>query len=137
MTQRDYLDYCEKDRKRRNDFNQQLPELTLEKYAGLFGRIDNIPLCQIGFVVNTNKLIHVANLRVELILKMMLELVTKEWSLFLLWVSILWVLNRVWGILFKSMGYLLMKNGDLCDYHKLTFTVKSATATINGKKLIY
>lgn len=99
MTQRDYLDYCEKDRKRRNDFSQQLPELTLEKYAGLFGRIDNIPLCQIGFVVNTNKLIHVANLRVELILKMMLELVTKEWSLFLLWVSILWVLNRVWGIL--------------------------------------
>ncbi|ECP9857633.1 sel1 repeat family protein, partial [Salmonella enterica] len=39
------------------------------------------------------------------------------------------------GDSFKSMGYLLMKNGDLCDYHKLTFTVKSATATINGKKV--
>lgn len=66
---------------------------------------------------------------------MMLELATKEWSLFLLWASILWGTEQGMGILFKSMGYLLMKNGDLCDYHKLTFTVKSATATINGKKV--
>lgn len=136
MTQRDYLDYCEKDRKRRNDFSQQLPELTLEKYAGLFGRIDNIPLCQIGFVVNTNKLIHVANLRVELILKNDAGVSDERMVAFPPLGLNTWVLNRVWGF-FKSMGYLLMKNGDLCDYHKLTFTVKSATATINGKKLIY
>ncbi len=135
MTQRDYLDYCEKDRKRRNDFSQQLPELTLEKYAGLFGRIDNIPLCQIGFVVNTNKLIHVANLRVELILKNDAGVSDERMVAFPpLGLNTLGA-EQGMGDSFKSMGYLLMKNGDLCDYHKLTFTVKSATATINGKKV--
>ncbi|EBC3975582.1 sel1 repeat family protein, partial [Salmonella enterica] len=135
MTQRDYLDYCEKDRKSRNDFSQQLPELTLEKYAGLFGRIDNIPLCQIGFVVNTKKLIHVANLHVELILKNDAGVSDERVVAFPpLGLNTLGT-EQGMGDSFKSMGYLLMKNGDLCDYHKLTFTVKSATATINGKKV--
>ncbi|HBZ5838333.1 TPA: sel1 repeat family protein, partial [Salmonella enterica subsp. enterica serovar 4,[5],12:i:-] len=114
---------------------QQLPELTLEKYAGLFGRIDNIPLCQIGFVVNTNKLIHVANLRVELILKNDAGVSDERMVAFPpLGLNTLGA-EQGMGDSFKSMGYLLMKNGDLCDYHKLTFTVKSATATINGKKV--
>ncbi|HIC4076135.1 TPA: tetratricopeptide repeat protein, partial [Salmonella enterica] len=93
------------------------------------------PLCQIGFVVNTNKLIHVANLRVELILKNDAGVSDERMVAFPpLGLNTLGA-EQGMGDSFKSMGYLLMKNGDLCDYHKLTFTVKSATATINGKKV--
>lgn len=135
LKKEDYLSRCEKDSQARKNAGNSLPELTL-KHDGTPMRGKDAPrICWVNFIITTDKVRDMANLRLTLEFKNS-EGVSAEQLVAVppLGLNTLGIdINNARADVLQQNIELPMYTRDFCRYNDLDVTAKSVTATINGK----
>ena len=128
-----FLETCEKDKQARENAGSELPALTLQHYGTFQGGKNKGYACQLHFVVDTNKISEIANLRVALNVKNSDGAVLKQTVGFNPFgmTTLNLNLNGYEYSSFRSSALQTLQQPEFCS--RLTFDITAATATINGK----
>lgn len=133
----EYLNRCNQDQKTREIQGDILPYITLKHYGTYgFNANEKPKLCDVSIEINADKISGITNLQLTLELKAS-EGVSKEYTLSVPPFS----LNTLGVDMYNNSSHIRksyidipMYNRNLCDFHDLTYSVKSATAILNGKQ---
>ncbi|OBU11258.1 SEL1-like repeat protein [Morganella psychrotolerans] len=140
LTRTKYIQLCESDKKRRNEFSSDLPKLTIKRISTFSGNSDSGVECELYFGVESNNRIPVENLRVGL------KITTKDRDSEGLF-------EQIQVVAFKPFGFNSLYEHDSdgkkieyegsrlvpiydkkgCDYSMSQFNIESASALVNGK----
>ncbi|KAA9001973.1 sel1 repeat family protein [Affinibrenneria salicis] len=132
----DFVRACRQDERERKKTGAELPVLTLRHESNFIGDETDPYECKIHFVVATNKLGEVANLRVVVELKNDAG-TTSEQTLAFPTIGLTTLDGGMNGQTFGSLQESLllpMRQSDFCQFSELAYRVKAATATINGQE---
>lgn len=128
-----FMATCEKDKQARENVSSELPLLTLQHYGTFPGGKHRGYACQLHFVVDTNKITEISNLRVVLNIKNRDGAVSTQTVGFEPFGmnTLNRNLNGYEYSSFRSSTLQTLQQPEFCS--RLTFDITAATATINKK----
>lgn len=131
-----YTAHCVNDKRGREENRQTLPALVLKNQSTFLGGNGGALKCENHFIVDTNKLAEVANLRVVVTLKNR-EGASGQFTLAFAPFGMNTMNETLYGreySSFRSAELVPQKTKDFCQPGDVTFQIDSATARINGQE---
>ncbi|MBG6247457.1 MULTISPECIES: hypothetical protein [Symbiopectobacterium] len=135
-TKASYTAHCVNDKREREENRQTLPALVLKNESTFLSGNGGALKCENHFIVDTNKLAEVANLRVVVTLKNS-EGASGQYTLAFAPFGMNTMNESLHGreySSFRSATLVPQKTNDFCKPGDVTFQIDSATARINGQE---